>query len=46
MAGVAIQHRPSMSNTGSISRKRVGSVSQQNGLTPLDIQSIQMPLHP
>ncbi|WVQ67107.1 uncharacterized protein L199_005301 [Kwoniella botswanensis] len=35
-----------MSMSGSISRKRVGSVSQRNnesGLPPLDIQSIQMP---
>ncbi|WWC94759.1 hypothetical protein V866_001608 [Kwoniella sp. B9012] len=37
-----------MSMSGSISRKRVGSVSQRNnesGLPPLDIQSIQMPSH-
>ncbi|WVW86111.1 hypothetical protein I302_108151 [Kwoniella bestiolae CBS 10118] len=35
-----------MSMSGSISRKRVGSVSQRNnesGVPPLDIQSIQMP---
>ncbi|WWD19582.1 hypothetical protein CI109_104043 [Kwoniella shandongensis] len=38
-----------MSISGSISRKRVGSVSQRGGyegLPPLDIQSIQMPSNP
>ncbi|CAD6580183.1 MAG: hypothetical protein TREMPRED_002681, partial [Tremellales sp. Tagirdzhanova-0007] len=37
-----------MSNSGSISRKRVGSVSQRgtDSPVPLDIQSIQMPLNP
>jgi cell division control protein 24 len=42
-------HRPTMSASGSISRKRVGSVSQRGneiGLAPLDIQSIQMPSNP
>ncbi|KAK4685467.1 cell division control protein 24, partial [Tremellales sp. Uapishka_1] len=38
-----------MSMSGSITRKRVGSLSQRgndSSLPPLDIQSIQMPMHP
>ncbi|ORX40656.1 hypothetical protein BD324DRAFT_13354 [Kockovaella imperatae] len=47
MSTTQIYHRSNMS-TGSISRKRVGSMSQRGDtpLTPLDIQSIQMPSNP
>jgi hypothetical protein len=44
-----LQHLNTMSVSGSISRRRVGSVSQRGleaGLPPLDIQSIQMPSNP
>jgi hypothetical protein len=47
-AVITSPHFSTMSMSGSISRKRVGSVSQRGNeaLPPLDIQSIQMPSNP